>query len=176
MQYTPTLVISMSVYSPGILNSGAESRDSTSFSSSSAPRMAIILSTGKGAGPSSFCAIWNTKLNRMEEIGSKLLTYFCRCTRLCFPFSLHHPSPPFLLINSPSKHPQVRFRRIHRCQKWSYHDKFGHSWKRMNAIMGRKRWMNHWLLPIASLSAWHWKQVIGRFIHKSPICRICLSW
>lgn len=53
----PTLLISMSVYSPGIRNSRAGRRVSMSFSSRSAPRIAIILSMGKAAGPSSLCGI-----------------------------------------------------------------------------------------------------------------------
>jgi hypothetical protein len=48
----PIRLVSMSVYSPGIVYSGgAGNRTSVSFSSNNAPRIAISLSSGKGTGP-----------------------------------------------------------------------------------------------------------------------------
>lgn len=54
-EYIPTRPISISVYSPGILNRDIGKRVSTSFSSSKAPRTAIILSRGNVVGPTRRC-------------------------------------------------------------------------------------------------------------------------
>ena len=52
LEYTLTLVISISVYSPGMVSIFERDRSGwTSFSSRSAPRMAISLSKANGVGP-----------------------------------------------------------------------------------------------------------------------------
>lgn len=56
LEYTLTLVISISVYSPGMVSIFERDRSGwTSFSSRSAPRMAISLSKANGAGPRRRC-------------------------------------------------------------------------------------------------------------------------